>query len=321
MEEKIDIVYLWVDGSDEAWIEQKKQAMKESDKIVDSQPVAEARFVDNEELKYSLRSVEKNAPWINKVYIITADQRPKWLNADHPKVELVSHRDIIESGFLPTFNSHAIEMAIPRIKGLSERFLLANDDMFIAKPIEPEFFYNAKGWPIVRFARHISREKNLYHAVIGKAREAIARRYGKFYAHNPHHNIDAYLKSDVEACNAEFGDWAERTRSQQFRTTDDLQRVIWLYWALAHGRAQGKILRHYDAAGSLKERIQCLLKCKYRVDSRIFGIHGDEVERKFRKYDPTLFCLNDNEKASNHDRECMKNFLERMYPQKSSFEL
>lgn len=325
MKEKVDIVYLWVDGNDKEWIESKRRALEAIDKIAASQPMA-GRYDDTDELKYSLRSVEKFAPWVNMIYIVTADQTPSWLNVNHPKIRLVSHGEIIEPRHLPTFNSHTIELSIPHIKGLSERFLYANDDMFIAKPIGPEFFYTRKGLPIVRFLRprfmrKQSKKKSLYDIVVGKARDVVKASYGKHYNFNPHHNIDAYLKSDVLACNEEFAEWVERTQSHRFRTTDDLQRVLWHYWALAKGKARKKIVRHYGSTDGLVDRIRCLLQRRYKVDSRSFGIHGVRTERKFHKYDPTLFCLNDNEFAVSHDRQCMQNFLQRMFPEKSSFEL
>nr|WP_277750430.1 hypothetical protein [Latilactobacillus curvatus] len=32
--------------------------------------------------KYWFRSIEKNAPWVNKVYLVTEDHLPEWLNKD-----------------------------------------------------------------------------------------------------------------------------------------------------------------------------------------------------------------------------------------------
>lgn len=60
---KIDIVYLWVDGSDEKWRTEKDKWYK---KITGKIPVYKGasdtqRFRDNGELKYSLRSVTECA--------------------------------------------------------------------------------------------------------------------------------------------------------------------------------------------------------------------------------------------------------------------
>ncbi len=34
---------------------------------------------------------------------------PSWLNKEHPKLNIVNHKDFIPEKYLPTFNSHAIE--------------------------------------------------------------------------------------------------------------------------------------------------------------------------------------------------------------------
>ena len=260
------------------------------------------------------------APWINKIYIVTDDQTPAWLDTSHPKVQMVSHRDILPVEWLPTFNSHALEASITNIEGLSERFLYANDDTFFARPVTPDFFYTKEGLPIARFSRRMPRHASLYMTVIRRASDLIYEKYGKRYNRNPHHNIDAYLKSDVMACNAEFAELVERTRSRKFRTADDLQRIIWLYWAMAKGRAKVRIVRRYTATRSIGERVMCLLKGVFSTDSRSFGLHGKNVERRIAKYNPVLLCLNDTELASDNCRAGMKSFLERRFPEKSSFE-
>ena len=43
------------------------------------------RFTDWEELKYSLRSLEKYAPWVRHVYIVTNGQIPSWLDMDNSR--------------------------------------------------------------------------------------------------------------------------------------------------------------------------------------------------------------------------------------------
>jgi hypothetical protein len=39
-----------------------------------------------------------------------------------------------------------------------------------------------------------------------------------------------------------------------------------------------------------------------------------------RKYNPTILCLNDTEHATDSQRQQMKALLERLFPEKSSFE-
>jgi len=64
IQDKIDIVYIWVDGADPIWKQKRNESYK---KIQDTSILSEyanvdGRFRDNGELKYSLRSLEKYFP-------------------------------------------------------------------------------------------------------------------------------------------------------------------------------------------------------------------------------------------------------------------
>ncbi|XP_028256463.1 N-acetylglucosamine-1-phosphotransferase subunits alpha/beta [Parambassis ranga] len=118
--------------------------------------VSASRFEDNEELRYSLRSVERHAPWVRHIFIVTNGQIPSWLNLDNPRVSVVSHQDIfLNHSHLPTFSSPAIETHIHRIPGLSQKFIYLNDDVMFGKDVWPDDFYShSKGqkvyltWPV-----------------------------------------------------------------------------------------------------------------------------------------------------------------------------
>ena len=142
--DKIDFVVLWVDPSDKDWqISHEKYAKKlnQTDYIDDNSE----RYRDWGLFKYWFRGVEQFAPWVNKIHLVTCGQVPKWLNVDHPKLNIVNHSDFMPSEALPTFNSNAIELCIHRISGLMEQFVLFNDDMFITRPVKPtDFFKDGK---------------------------------------------------------------------------------------------------------------------------------------------------------------------------------
>ena len=101
---KTDIVYTWVDDKDASWLEKKSKYDSSSSKL-NKDATDECRFFNNDELKYSLRSIEKYAPWINKIFIVVDNQKPSWLNSDNEKIRLVDHREIIPSNKIPLFNS------------------------------------------------------------------------------------------------------------------------------------------------------------------------------------------------------------------------
>ena len=137
----IDVVYTWVDGSDVQFTTRldKYHTLE----VANNNPsiAGKRRFRNNDELRYSLRSLESNAPWTNRVFIVTNGQVPPWLNLEHPRLRLVSHASIFpDLNHLPTFNSLAIESHLHRIHGLSKNFLYFNDDMFLGRTINRSDF-------------------------------------------------------------------------------------------------------------------------------------------------------------------------------------
>ncbi|KAF0715889.1 Aste57867_3111 [Aphanomyces stellatus] len=157
----IDVVYTWVNGSDPRWKKDKDywhrrwkaqingEIFDETDEsmVYDASAAAtENRFRDNEELRYSLRSIEMYAPWVRHVYLVTDGQIPNWLNVDAPRLTIVPHRAIFANqSHLPVFSSPAIEANLDNIPGLSSMFLYFNDDVFLGAPVVPEDFISPSG--------------------------------------------------------------------------------------------------------------------------------------------------------------------------------
>jgi len=134
MENKIDIVFLYVNGLDNAHIEKRNKYLKEKDKIHNNI----IRFEGIDEIIYSVNSVLKNIPWINKIYIVTDNQIPPIDNKLilSNKVIIIDHKQIIPKKYLPTFFSDVIESFLHNIPNLSEIFLYSNDDCFILDKIK-----------------------------------------------------------------------------------------------------------------------------------------------------------------------------------------
>lgn len=136
MNDKIDFVVTWVNSNDPKWQEEKNKykAKKESDNSVN-------RYRDWDNLKYWFRGIEKFAPWVNKIYFVTYGHIPTWLNTANDKLVIVKHEDYIPKKFLPVFNSVPIELYLSKIKGLSQKFVYFNDDMFLIKKVKPKDFF------------------------------------------------------------------------------------------------------------------------------------------------------------------------------------
>ncbi|KDO19754.1 hypothetical protein SPRG_15088 [Saprolegnia parasitica CBS 223.65] len=146
----IDAVYTWVNGSDPRWQRDKaawhakwRREHHEHSTLLTSD---ENRFRDNDELRYSIRSLYQFAPWIRHVYIVTDGQAPAWLDRSNPHVSIVPHASFFRNAsHLPTFASPAIEANLDGIPGLSEYFLYLNDDMLLGAPVSPDDFMSRSG--------------------------------------------------------------------------------------------------------------------------------------------------------------------------------
>ena len=321
--QKVDLVYMWVDGNDPEWRAKRNQYINGGEKKT-SEGVDDARWRENDELRYSLRSVEMYAPWINHIYIITDGQCPAWLDTTNPKISIVDHKDIMPAEALPVFSSSAIESCIYRIPGLSEHFILGNDDTLFVRPTSPATFFNADGSPIVRLMR-FNRKKALrrgnYFGMIRRMQDFIREDFGKEIYLAPHHNFDAYLRSDYEYCveKLHVEEWAA-TSHHRFRHDADMHRSYISYYMVAIGHATMRKVGRYNNVKGVFGRIKAMLTNRFANDSRTINNYSKEYAAQLAKYNPIMICVNDSERARPEDGKRMAEFLKELYPAKSSFE-
>jgi hypothetical protein len=255
-------------------------------------------------LRYSLRSVARFAGWIRNVHIITRrPQVPAWLDTSNPRVNLVHHDELNGfSPYLPTFNSTAIESFVHAVPGLSDHFLLMNDDFLFGAPTVPEDFLTTAG-------KH--RVFGTYFGIWLPFR--VYRKRWKFFGtvhleHCPRFVYKPFWEAMLEA-NREG---LHRTRSSRFRVGSDL-RMDRLYrmWML------GPMRRHAEA---VKARDLLQFHRFHRIDN--------DREKQVRALDalmemrPKFYCLNDDQGADPDGWVCerVREFLDAYYPDPSEFE-
>jgi len=164
-ENKIDVVYTWVNGTDpefqgefDHW---KRNFVypEESEEDADKYPLHDPfvpgknngstsnRYTEKNELLFSLRSVEMYMPWVDNIFIVTNGQVPLWLNLNNPKIKIITHKEIFDDeSYLPVFNSNAIEANFHNIPFKSKKFLYFNDDMLLNMCVYPsDLFDDVKG--------------------------------------------------------------------------------------------------------------------------------------------------------------------------------
>lgn len=135
----IDFVILWVDGNDPVWKQDFEKWCSSYSGDKDTK-----RYRDWDNLQYMFRAFESFTPWVRKIHFITYGHIPKWLNPNHPKINIVKHKDFLDKKNLPVFNGRPIENSVHKIKNLSEHFVFFNDDMFILKKMSPDRFFKNK---------------------------------------------------------------------------------------------------------------------------------------------------------------------------------
>ena len=321
---KIDIVYLWVDGNDPQWRAKRQRAARAlSASSLTSMAVfsnVEGRFRDNDELRYSLRALEKYFPDHGHVYIVTDSQTPTWLQAG-AGLTIIDHRELIPAGALPTFDSGNIESYIHRIPGLSERYFYFNDDVFFGAPVDVDDWFWSDGiftaWsddtPVLGGALlleatslengcRLSNQWLTDHAN-EPGRLSTYQHTPRTFAHAPRPMLKSLLQQ-LESC---APDMFSAVRSTRFRVWDKPSIVsdFVLRWALAQGVARLKTYPHgYVSTGDAK------------TGEQLLGLEARIGELDF-------FCINDTtDDAHPHDPRLtqVRLSLQRMLSDPSRFE-
>ena len=120
---------------------------------------------ENGEIKYCVRSILQNIPWIRKIFILMPNEEVKYFLPKEKiseKIVYVKDKDLLgfesEDIYLFQYNLHKM-----RQFGLSENFVLMDDDYFIGKPINKnEMFYEENGqiYPAIVASEYYEMDRN-----------------------------------------------------------------------------------------------------------------------------------------------------------------
>ena len=310
----VDVVYTWVDGSDPAWRKRRDAALREGEGApLHDLAANESRFTSRDELRYSLRSLEMYAPWVRRVFLVTDDQVPAWLDVDHPRLSVVSHADLFGSrGRLPTFNSHAIESQLHHIDGLAENYLYLNDDFFFGRPVEPSLFMLGNGLPKIFFSSvkvtpGPLRASDLPITSAAKNnRDLLTDKFGRTTLHRFQHAPYSLRRSVMYALGYLFAEEFDATASAPFRSPTDLSvsASLGLAYSYLVGKAVPGRLRHLYADLARDET-------------------PDRLALLLARRDRDVFCVNDHDSSrltTERQVELVTGFLGTYFPLPSSFE-
>lgn len=304
MDKDIDVVIAWVDGNDPVHRASRLAYTENKLDNVRDDVAGETRYRQVGEINYCIASINKFAPWVRSIHIITDNQNPHvetFLEKIFPEgfipVHIVDHKEVFRGyeKYLPTFNSRAIEAVAWRIKGLSEHYLYFNDDFLLTRPVQPEEFFDGdtsilQGYKVNTFVakalRALRPRKNGHSKV--SFRDSMLN--AAEYLHAPSfirvvHAPHPLRKSVWEKIYTEYPEMIERNVRHRFRHKEQFNtQSLYYIYALRNGLARMSGIK--DSYLYLEPSGKSLLK----------------VQRRLRRFDSVknahCCCFNSLDKAS-----------------------
>lgn len=319
----VDAVVTWVDGADAVHAQKRVVALGQgADALPSTIPagVDRTRFEDNNEIEYCLRSIRRFAPWVRTIFLVTDEQRPRFLTEDQRLqlgVQIVDHRQIFEGreDVLPTFNSLSIETALHRIAGLAPQYVYFNDDFVLMAPTQVEDFFTPDGvvlrgaWQrlqgygsarlllssllnrVLKSTLGINRAMSVLQQIRGAELAGASGRFFKV-AHAPY----PMRKATLDRFFGEHPDTFTRNIVYRFRSLDQ--------YAVTSLANQLEIAL---GAADLRPADDALMVC-FNRDSRA------QIQRKIervRRNDVRFLCVQSLEQASQADRQALLQSMQR----------
>jgi len=315
-------------------IKWQKDRDKFADKTGDKNNVL---FRDWNNLQYIFRAFEEFTPWVRKIHLVTFGHLPKWLNVDHPKLNIVKHQDYIDEKYLPVFSSHPLEISMHKINDLSEKFVYFNDDCFVVKPLKGSRFFkndfpcdmavgnalsssSGAGYFVLNAMEVLNRHFDKYSVMKKNPSKWFSAKYGKEMLRNiallpwPRftgfvnpHQPQPFLKSIFEELWSKEYDVLEKTMQSKFRSCSDVSQYLFRYWQLASGKFSP--ISMSDTA---------------YLEITPQAIEDGSIEKALLSQTYSMVCLNDSEEITDSNFEYHKkrliDYFETLLPQKSSFE-
>lgn len=311
---KIDAVITWVDGDDP--LHKQKKACYGSPDIFNVETIADSsRYRSFGEIFWCVASINRFAPFINRIFIVTDGQDPglgDFLERNFPDgyipVEIVDHKTIFRGyeHYLPTFNSISIETMTWRIPGLSDCFIEFNDDMMLAAPVTEADFFRPDGSSVcyaekmnlflVWLTRKFKTRKNGIAPVSfkGTMMNAAFMAGHKFWMFRMDHTPRALKREFYESYFKDHPEALERNIRHRFRNHDQ------------YNPEELQFLSLYDAGKCICRPLKGRLFCVYSKGGK------EDIRRKLDalyQSDASFICFNSIDHASEDEMKEIVGFV------------
>lgn len=333
---KIDIVVLWVNSLDPKW-QSEREKYSNSCEIGESGNT-ENRFRDWELMRFWFRMVEANMSWVNRIHFVTFGHIPEWLDTSNPKLNVVNHKDFIPKEYLPTFNSNVIQYYLNRIPGISDQFILFDDDQFVLKPVSKRDFFigdsirEEYGEALV----HIPGFYDVYPHSLLNNMECINANYNKraFYKKyylkclNPKNGLKNILNTILLQRWSQFNGFYSSHICQAY--TKKHYDLFWRYCGKQLIKSSNNRFRSTSDFTTFLVRYIALMEGDFVIRSHRFGkrfelsdeksnqrIYRDIMRKKY-----SVICLNDTDNRIDFEKTkaSITKIFSKLYPERSSYE-
>lgn len=313
-EKPLDIVITWVMSDNEFEKEREKWLHEENYKFIINDD--HKRYSDHKEVLYCLRSIEKHFPYINNVFLVVKDgQFPNYLKRDHPKLKVINHSDIIPKEYLPTFNSVAIEAYLHHIPELSENYLYFNDDVMLLKDLKPSYFFSNSIPICLHDGPTYSYNKNIYSIDI----DAYDFNSGLVFNHllldditkkEPRYHLPHVPKAFKKSYDINI-----EKRLKNYFINDSKVNIY-----DETGRSKFRKNKNIYLVSALKYYLyKNWFKCEFKEASSLFLELDDHNKMLDKPQNMTkhFLCI---QEVGNNNINKYYTFMDKLYPEKSSFE-
>lgn len=311
------IVYTWVNGSENCYNKRRERAGMLHG--------GTSRDKEMGELKYSLRSLLKYAPWLEgPIFIVTPGQIPNWLDMSNPRIRIVDQDDLLpkQKNQLLNCDTNVIEQYLHKIPGLTDIFIYMNDDYLFIKPVTPDRLFSCDGGirvlTEINHIRHVpSQKSNAWLASVRNTVMLTDQTYGGQHVYNfLKHAPFVYSRLAFEEIHKKFSKELDKMLVHTVRHPDDLNIPL-----LHHIYMQEEGSKLLGIPIELNPLTECdewlLVRIKDNIDDSLNEQFKMALENKGSE---VMLALND-EFSSPKTAELVNRFYAKLLPDPVFFEL
>ena len=287
-----------------------------------------SKDIDNEELRYSIRSILKNIPWVRKIFILMPNEKVRYfkeLNEIKEKIVYVKDKDLI--GF-DSSSSLVFQFRYWKLKefNLSDNFISMDDDCYIGRPLKKtDLFYvqNKKVVPLIISSQFLQ--------------------FNEVDVNINIHNLKTNIKKSKKEQNYNVFQYSKYlTYSFIMKSLSTKKIIVPKFTHNAIPTNIREIKEIYDLINQSEFKNTTLYSNYRHIDSLQFQTfvlgytfikHKKKIRNishkliKFRNslnanYDYDLFCVNTNaNENSDLSKQIFKIVMEKIFPEKSPYEI